>query len=97
MVDGRTERCALGSAEQDEELHITSGAYFRQLVVIACGRMRCVDVQAGPFDQLFGIAKVRLHTASPGTSAHIPGLPAEDAARLRDRLTALGAAQAAGL
>ena len=40
---------------------------------------------------------MQLHTASPGTSAHIPGLPAEEAARLRDRLTALGEAQAAGL
>ncbi len=38
-----------------------------------------------------------MHTASPGTTAVIPGLPAEDAARLRDRLTALGEAQAAGL
>jgi uncharacterized protein len=86
-----------GYAEQDEELHITSGAYFRRLVVVPYGRMQYVDVQVGPFDQLSGIAKVRLHTASPGTSASIPGLPAEEAARLRDRLTALGETQAAGL
>ena len=86
-----------GYAEQDEELHITSGAYFRRLVVVPYGRMQYVDVQSGPLDQLFGIAKVQLHTASPGTSATIPGLPADEAARLRDRLTALGETQAAGL
>ena len=86
-----------GYAEQAEELHITSGAYFRRLVVVPYGRMQYVDVEAGPLDQLLGIAKVRLHTASPGTSARIPGLVAEEAARLRDRLTALGETQAAGL
>ena len=48
-------------------------------------------------DRAYGIARIQLHTASPGTSAHIPGLPADEAARLRDRLTSLGEAQAAGL
>lgn len=86
-----------GYAEQGEELHITSGAFFRRLVVVPYGRMQYVDVQAGPLDQLYGVAKVQLHTASPGTSATIPGLPAGEAARLRDRLTSLGESQAAGL
>jgi uncharacterized protein len=86
-----------GYAEHDDELHITSGAYFRRLVVVPYGRMQYVDVQSGPLDQLYGIAKVQLHTASPGTSATIPGLPADEAARLRDRLTASGETQAAGL
>jgi uncharacterized protein len=40
---------------------------------------------------------VRLHTASPRTGARIPGLPADEAAFLRDRLTELGESQAAGL
>ena len=43
------------------------------------------------------IATVHLHTASPGTTAVIPGLTADEAARLRDRLTELGEARAAGL
>ena len=60
-------------------------------------RMQYVDVQAGPLDRAYGLARVQLHTAAPGTSAHIPGLPADEAARLRDRLTAAGEAQAAGL
>jgi hypothetical protein len=86
-----------GYAEEDEELLITSGAFFRRLVVVPYGRMQYVDVQSGPLDQLFGIATVRLHTASPGTSARIPGLTVDEAGRLRDRLTALGESQAAGL
>jgi membrane protein YdbS with pleckstrin-like domain len=86
-----------GYAERDEDLYIKHGALFRALVVVPYGRMQFVDVQAGPLEQAFKIATVHLHTASPGTSARIPGLPADEAARLRDRLTALGEAQAAGL
>jgi membrane protein YdbS with pleckstrin-like domain len=86
-----------GYAEHDDELYITSGAFFRRMVIVPYGRMQYVDVQSGPLDQLYGIAKLQLHTASPGTSATIPGLPADEAARLRDRLTSLGETQAAGL
>ena len=86
-----------GYAERDADLYVRHGAFFRTLVVVPYGRMQYVDVQAGPLEQAFGIASVHLHTASPGTSARIPGLPADEAARLRDRLTSLGEAQAAGL
>jgi membrane protein YdbS with pleckstrin-like domain len=86
-----------GYAERDEDLYIRHGALFRGMVVVPYGRMQYVDVQAGPMEQLFRIASVHLHTASPGTSARIPGLPAVEAARLRDRLTALGESEAAGL
>ena len=86
-----------GYAEEAEELYITRGALFRRLVVVPYGRMQYVDVEAGPLDQANGIAKLHLHTASPGTTAVIPGLPAEEAARLRDRLTARGESRAAGL
>ena len=84
-------------AERDEDLYVRHGVMFRRLVVVPYGRMQYVDVQAGPLEQVFRIASVHLHTASPGTSARIPGLPAEEAARLRDRQTSLGEAQAAGL
>lgn len=76
-----------GYAELERELYITRGALFRRLVAVPYARMQYVDVHAGPADQLSGIATLRLHTASPGTSAVIPGLPALEAARLRDRLT----------
>jgi membrane protein YdbS with pleckstrin-like domain len=86
-----------GYAEREEDLFIKHGALFRTLVVVPYGRMQYVDVQAGPLEQLFKIASVHFHTASPHTSARIPGLPAGEAARLRDRLTALGESQASGL
>ena len=96
IVIGRNARW-WGYAERDEDLYIKHGALFRKLVVVPYGRMQYVDVHAGPLEQLFKIASVHLHTASPGTSAVIPGLRADEAARLRDRLTSLGETQAAGL
>ncbi len=86
-----------GYAEREDDLYIRHGVMFRELVAVPYGRMQYVDVNAGPLEQAHGIARVHLHTASPGTSAVIPGLPRQEAARLRDRLTALGESQAAGL
>ncbi|HLN76892.1 MAG TPA: PH domain-containing protein [Nocardioidaceae bacterium] len=86
-----------GYAERDDDLYIKHGALFRELIAVPYGRMQFVDITAGPLEQLYGIASVRLHTASPRTSGRIPGLPADEAARLRDRLTELGESQAAGL
>ena len=51
----------------------------------------------GPMDRWLRIAKVQLHTAAPASDAVIPGLPSEEAARLRDRLAARGEARLAGL
>jgi uncharacterized protein len=84
-------------AERDDELLVSHGILFRQLVVVPYGRMQFVDVAAGPLERAFGIATVELHTATPATDAKIPGLRPDEASRLRDRLSALGQAQAWGL
>ncbi|HEY8458570.1 MAG TPA: PH domain-containing protein [Actinopolymorphaceae bacterium] len=86
-----------GYAERADDLLVTHGVLFKTLVVVPYGRMQYVDVTAGPLERKFGIAKVQLHTATPATDAEIPGLPPEEAERLRDRLAALGEARAAGL
>ncbi|MFI6425703.1 PH domain-containing protein [Promicromonospora sp. NPDC050880] len=88
---------AIGYAERDDDLLIRKGVMFRSLVVVPYGRMQYVDVEAGPLDRRLGLAKVQLHTASVGTDAQIPGLPPDEAARLRDRLASRGEARLAGL
>ena len=93
---GRNAR-SWGYLEADDDLVVTGGVLFRRLVAVPYGRMQFVDVQAGPLDQRFGIASVTLHTASTETAATIPGLPAAEAARLRDRLTEMGESHGAGL
>lgn len=86
-----------GYAEREDDLLIRRGVLIRRLTVVPYGRIQFVDVRVGPIERALGIATVQLHTAAAATDAFIPGLPAEEAARLRDRLAALGRAQAAGL
>lgn len=83
--------------ERDEDLVVARGVAFRRLSVVPYGRMQYVDVTAGPLERIFGLATVRLHTASAATDARVPGLEPDEAARLRDQLTRLGEAKAAGL
>ena len=90
-------RASWGYAEREDDLLVTSGVMFKRLVAVPYGRMQFVDVNAGPIHRAFGIATVSLHTASPETAADIPGLPADEATRLRNRLTELGEAHGAGL
>ncbi len=84
-------------AEGEEDLMVKKGRMFRSVTVVPYGRMQFVDVKAGPIDRVFGIATLQLHTASPASDASIAGVPAEEAARLRDRLTTKGEARLAGL
>ncbi|MCA1712076.1 MAG: PH domain-containing protein [Actinobacteria bacterium] len=88
---------AWGYAERDDDLLVRRGVLVRRLSVVPYGRMQYVDVTAGPLDRRLGIARVTLHTAAAASDASIPGLPAAEAARLRDRLAALGEARAAGV
>ncbi len=88
---------AWGYSEREDDLLVKHGVLFRKLSVVPYGRMQFVDVSSGPLERWVGIATVQLHTASPATDARIPGLPPDEAARLRDRLAALGEARAAGL
>ena len=93
---GRNQR-SWGYAENADDLLVTSGVMFKRLVAIPYGRMQFVDVQAGPLARAYGIATVTLHTASTETAADIPGLPADQATHLRNRLTELGEAHGAGV
>ncbi len=83
--------------ERDEDLIVARGVLVRRLSVVPYGRMQFVDVTAGPVERAFRLATVKLHTAAAASDARIPGLERDEAARLRDRLAALGEAKAAGL
>ncbi len=83
--------------ERDEDLLVARGVLIQRLSVVPYGRMQFVDVTAGPVDRVFRLATVRLHTAAAASDARIPGLELAEATRLRERLTALGEAKAAGL
>lgn len=83
--------------ERDDDLMVARGLMVRRLSVVPYGRMQFVDVVAGPFERFFGLATLHLHTAAAASDAVIPGLEREEAQRLRDALSKLGEARAAGL
>jgi len=96
LMIGRNQR-SWRYAERELDLLVSHGVMFRSLIVVPYGRMQYVDLQSGPLQRAFGIATVELHTATPQTDAQIPGLKPDDAARLREKLAALGNAQSSGL
>ena len=83
--------------ERNEDLLVRRGLMVRRLSLVPYGRMQFVDVSSGPFERAVGLATLRLHTAAATSDARIPGLPRVEAERLRDQLSTLGSAQAAGL
>ncbi len=88
---------AWGYAERERDLMIRKGVLVRRLTIVPYGRMQFVDVKQGPLARALGVSTVQLHTAAAATDARIPFVPDGEAARLRDRLTVLGEAHAAGL
>jgi hypothetical protein len=86
-----------GYIERADDMLVTHGAMFKRLTVVPYGRMQLVDVKAGPIARSFGLVSVKLHTAAATSDAQVRGLTPDDAGALRDRLTALGEAHAAGL
>jgi uncharacterized protein len=96
ILIGRNQR-SWKYAEREDELLVSHGIMFRELVVVPYGRMQFVDVTAGPLERAFGLATVQLHTAAAASDARVPGLTPAEASRLRDRLTALGEDRAEGL
>lgn len=87
----------LGWQETEDELLITKGRVWHTFTVVPYGRIQFVDVTAGPFERAFGLKRLKLHTASASTDATVPGLLADDADALRDRLAARARERMSGL
>jgi membrane protein YdbS with pleckstrin-like domain len=83
--------------ERADDLLVRRGLLVQRLSLVPYGRMQFVDVSSGPLERALGLATLRLHTAAAASDARVPGLPREEAERLRDQLSTLGGAQLAGL
>ena len=93
----RRQVSAMSYIELAEDLVIRKGRLFRSVSSVPYGRLQYVDVQSGPLERKYGMATLQIFTASPSTSATIPGLPIATAEEMRERLMARGEAQRAGL
>jgi uncharacterized protein len=76
-------------ALRERDLWIRQGILLRSVSVIPYRRLQFVDTEQGPLARLFGLSELVVHTAAPGTSGRVPGLDADEAERLRERLAHL--------
>ncbi|MCL2515572.1 MAG: PH domain-containing protein [Microbacteriaceae bacterium] len=88
---------AIGYRMRDDDLVLRRGIAWLRIVAVPYGRMQLIDVQRGPISRWLGLSDLRFITASSGSNVSIPGLPAELADELRDRLIALAETRRAGL
>lgn len=95
LIPARVRR--IGWRETEDELLITKGRLWHTLTVVPYGRIQFVDVTAGPVERAFGLKRLKLHTASATSDATVPGLPADDADALRERLTVQARERMSGL
>jgi membrane protein YdbS with pleckstrin-like domain len=88
---------AIGYRMREDDLLIRRGIAFLRFVAVPYGRMQLIDVSRGPISRVLGLSDLRFVTASAGSNVAVPGLPAETADELRDRLIALAETRRAGL
>lgn len=82
---------------REDDLVFKRGIMFQRQVAVPYGRMQLVDITRGPVARALGLADLKFVTAAAATAVTVPGLPAEEADRLRDELVALAETRRAGL
>ena len=87
----------IGYHEAEGELMVCRGILVRRVDIVPYVRMQEVTVESGPLLRAHGLATVTMETASVQTNTAIPGLPSEEAKRLRIKLTSLEQSQLEGL
>ncbi|SLM92031.1 PH domain-containing protein [Brachybacterium nesterenkovii] len=89
LLTGRRVR-AIGYLDREDDLVVAKGLMLRSVTVTPYGRVQSVEVSEGPIQRRFGLASLSLSTAATAADADIPGLPREEAERLRALLAARG-------
>lgn len=81
---------AIGYLDAEDEITIASGIMFRSVHTIPYGRVQSVKIDEGPVDRRYGLAKLTVSTAHGASSVVLPGLPKQEAERLRALLAERG-------
>jgi membrane protein YdbS with pleckstrin-like domain len=88
---------SIGYRLREDDLVFRRGIMFQRQVAVPYGRMQLVDITRGPVARALGLADHKFVTAAAATAVTVPGLPMEEADRLRDELVALAETRRAGL
>lgn len=88
---------SIGYRLRADDLVFRRGIMYQRQVAVPYGRMQLVDITRGPVSRSLGLADLKFVTAAAATAVTLPGLPLEEAERLRDELVALAETRRAGL
>lgn len=73
----------------DDRLRVVKGVMFHADTVVPFSRVQHLDVEQGPLERAFGIARLILHTAGThNSSVTLPGLAHADAVTMREEIRA---------
>lgn len=73
----------------DDRLRVVRGLMFRRDTVVPFGRVQHIDVEQGPLERAFGVARLVLHTAGThNSSVVLPGLAHATATDMREAIRA---------
>ncbi len=80
---------ARGYDMSEDRLRVVAGLLFRKDTVVPFSRVQHIDVEQGPLERAFGIARLVLHTAGThNASVTLPGLRHETATEMREAIRA---------
>ena len=80
---------ARGYQMSDDRLRVVKGVMFHADTVVPFSRVQHLDVEQGPLERAFGIARLILHTAGThNSSVTLPGLAHADAVAMREDIRA---------
>lgn len=80
---------ARGYVMGPDRLRVARGLLFRSDTVVPFGRVQHIDVDQGPLERAFGLARLTVHTAgSHNASVTLPGLGHETALEMRETIRA---------
>ena len=88
---------SIGYQLRDDDLLFRRGLAWQRFVAVPYGRMQLVDINRGPLARALGLSELRFVTAAAAATIVIPGIPAEEAERLRDHLVSVAESRRAGL
>lgn len=88
---------AIGYVLREDDLLFRRGIMFERVIAVPYGRLQLVDVTRGPLLRALGLATLKFVTASAATGVNLPGLPIEEAEKLRDHLVELAETRRSGL
>lgn len=88
---------SIGYMLREDDFLFRRGILWERIVAVPYGRLQIVDVTSGPLQRAFGLASLKFVTAAALTQVAVPGLPKEEAERLRDVLVDYAESRRSGL